>query len=87
MTESSVGTAFGVHAIYEHPDFRGCYLATDGADWLVWPAERDGWARRHRVQLLDVTQLWPLPPFNSRLALRLSGAPRDLISGRGDVET
>jgi hypothetical protein len=48
------------------------YVANFDGQWLRWPAEENGWARR--VTCGDPgDDAYELPPFNAALALMLSG--------------
>jgi hypothetical protein len=60
--------------VYAHPDGRD-YVAwfDEPLDWQQWPAEQDGWRRRHACPATTADGCSELEPRLGALALRLSG--------------
>jgi hypothetical protein len=58
--------------VYAHPDGK-TYVALFEDGWRQWPAERDGWQRRHACRATTADACEELEPRLDALALRLSG--------------
>jgi uncharacterized protein YbdZ (MbtH family) len=59
--------------VFVHPDGKTYVAVDDDGQWLRWPAEAGGWARRVACREPGEDACWELEPRLAQLALRLSG--------------